>query len=600
MGAVHHPDGRDFLLLPAGAAMKRSAIILVFLALAGCSNLLAQLPYRDRADSIQAFFRTGAAGDNYFSALARIMSAGQRDEGIAMLRKLVMTKSTEVLERYRLSAVYLFASDFLPDSVASRMRYIWATVPVNLLYDEHDRVLYYSTLYLMTEKLGPAQSWFNGRSSADNHADAADFLRTWMADVTREGQQEFDSPTYGPLFIASMLLLHRFTADAEMRLRAETMTTWLLADYAHEYLGGWYGGAHAREELYSAMHPIESQFSALAWLYFGDGPQVYALEQLLASFCDYRPPEAVVELAVRKLKPFEAFEMKRSVDRLRNDSTRARLVPKYTYIDPTYMIGSIPGGVTQYREQHTWDATWPSLTEQSTIFTMQPYAEQDGLSDFFPHSPITCYRLVTMMDPYYATITKTVGGSPYERIFQHRNTVIALYDIPDIKRFPLCVGFMPKDVKSFDNDSLRTRWITMDAGDVYAAYYPFKPFVIYPEDIGQRLYSRDRRNGAIVQIVNRSEAGNYKDFVAKIRASKIDLRDFDDKRTVRYTTIKGDALSCTFDGSLSVNGKEQTFDTSKLFQSPWLDCTRGTGVLRIKTRKGTIVVDMNKPGVYPE
>ena len=573
-------------------------VVLLLFALTGPSH--AQIPFHARVDSIQHFFKSDAVGEDYFAAMTRILDSDLRETGIDMLWKLVLYKSTDVIERYRMTSVYLFTDTHLPDSVTSRMRYIWASVPVNPLYDEHDRVLYYTSLYLLTERLGENQSWFNGKSSAENHDDAESFLHAWMESVTEQGQQEFDSPTYGSLFITSTLLLHRFSRQPDMRKRAEIMTTWLLADYAHEYLGGYFGGAHAREDMYSAMQPIASDMSALAWLYFGDGPQMYSREQLLATFCDYRIPEEVVELAVNKLKPFEAIEMKRSADRIRNDSTRNRIIAKYTYVDPIYVVGSIRGDVTQFREQHTWDATWPSEKNESTVFTMQPYAEPEGLMDFLPHAPDRLKRLVSQMDPYFATITKTVGGSPYENIFQFRNTVIALYDIPDIMRFPSMIGFFPNDVATFEIDSLRSRWITINAGDVYIAYYPFQPFRIFPEDLGRRLYSGGGRNGAVIQIVGRNSIASFKEFQKRVKNTKVDLSALKTSGRVRYTTMFRDKLECSFQGPLLVNGKEQRFDQEMLFQSPLLHCVRGSGVLRIASRNGTLVLDMRKPGIFQE
>ena len=53
---------------------------------------------------------------------------------------------------------------------------------------------------------------------------------------------------------------------------------------------------------------------------------------------------------------------------------------------------------------------------------------------------------VVKSKPTYDSPDKILGGSPYEKIFQDQDTVIALYDIPAGVRFPHINGFFSKDL----------------------------------------------------------------------------------------------------------------------------------------------------------
>ncbi|MBL0177059.1 MAG: hypothetical protein IPP94_17690 [Ignavibacteria bacterium] len=577
---------------PPRAARIAALASLLTSMLLPYATATAQIPFKARIDSIQAFLRSPDAPPTYYSALERLRHDSTRAAGIAMFESVTRMPTSEIIDRFRLTAAWLFIRAALPDSLSARVKNAWYLLPTQPPSSEAERVCHHVSFLLAAEHFGLSQEWYNGRSTAENRRESAAFLRRWIKETTELGQQDFDSPTYGPLFINGMLLLARFTSDPDLRKQAELMVSWLLADAMHEYFGGQLGGAHSREDMNSAMQPLFSEMSAFAWLYFGDGPQMYTREQYLATLCSYRPPKEIVALAVDKFTPFEAWESKRSATRVRGDTAPWRIVAKYTYFDPLYVMGHLERGLVQPREQHSWDVTWSSDQTSTTLFTMQPYAEADGLAEFLPQPPETVLRAVSLVDPYYGTVTKTVGGSPFEDIFQYRNTVIALYDIPEIKRFPYLVGFLPSEVKTFEVDSVKTGWITIDAGDVYLAYYPLRQAVVRVEALGRRLFSRDRKNGAVVQAAGRNAVGSYADFKKRILASVPDTSGFFAKGRVRYTTIFKDKLDCAFGGKLTVNRKPLRPKPEMLFDSPWLSSKRGSGVLRITTPKGALVIDM--------
>ncbi len=572
----------------------RILLPLVFLFVCA-QGLDAQTDFSARRDSIRRFFTDSHIGSNYAAATARTLDTARRESGFAMLRELTSTVSSDIVERWRMTAVYVHTRDLLTDSLRERIQYIWERFPVRPLQGEHERVAYYTALYLAAHAFPEEATFFNGRSCGENADDARAFLLQWMKESTDHGQREFDSPTYGGIFLVSCLLLRDHGVGSEFRLRADLMAQWLLADFAHDHLNGSYCGAHGREHMMGAMQPISTEMSSMSWLYFGDGPQAYSREQLFAALSDFSPHPAIVELATVRRDPYESWERKRAAVRIRSGQRDSdEEVIRYTYMDPLYAIGSIPGGLVQPREQHSWDVTWISKNPENpaTLFVMQPWSDPDALLPFIPHDGEIAMRNVGMVDPYYGTVTKTVGGSPFEDVFQHRNTLIALYDIGTVSRFPVIAGFFPPVVDSMHVDSLESGWITIDAGDVYIGIYPLKPYRLVDGMFGKRFFSSEKRNGVVVQVAGRNIIGSFTDFMKKIHATRPDTTAFAQQRRVRYTTIFGDAMDFTFDGARSVNGSTPSMPAKRLFSSPRLTSESGSGVLTIHATRGDVHIDM--------
>src|ERR1700681_1555128 len=114
----------------------------------------------------------------------------------------------------------------------------------------------------------------------------------------------------------------------------------------------------------------------------------------------------------------------------------------------------------------------------------------------------------------YDSPDKFVGGSPYEQIFQDRDSVIVLYDIPPETRFPHINGFFSKDLAEVREDP--SGWIFMRGGDAFIACRPLRPYAWKPiEGGGAPLFSPDLKNGVVVQVAGASE---YQDIDAFRRA----------------------------------------------------------------------------------
>ena len=76
--------------------------------------------------------------------------------------------------------------------------------------------------------------------------------------------------------------------------------------------------------------------------------------------------------------------------------------------------------------------------------------------------------------PSYDSPDKILGASPYEKVFQDLDTVIALYDIAPGERFEHINGFFSKDLVNVTED--KSGWIFAQGGRAYLAYRPLAPY----------------------------------------------------------------------------------------------------------------------------
>ena len=275
-------------------------------------------------------------------------------------------------------------------------------------------------------------------------------------------------------------------------------------------LDGIYAGAHSRvydREVLEKWNVLSSDFG---WVLFGLGhplspPSSAILFYVLASA--YQPPEILQRIATDRSQPYTEYERKRTRNRWRFFDELHGPVYKTTYVRREYAVGSDQGGTLQPIQEHSWDVTW-SVPDprgvQNTLFTLNPHSSLHELQTYFTFPPDIGISGVVSSKKSYDSPDKFVGGSPYEKIFQDRDTIVALYDIPPDSRFPHINGFFSKDLSEVREDP--SGWIFARGGDALIACRPLRTYTWKPiEGGGRRLFSPYLKNGIVVQVAARSE-----------------------------------------------------------------------------------------------
>ena len=201
-----------------------------------------------------------------------------------------------------------------------------------------------------------------------------------------------------------------------------------------------------------------------------------------------------------------------------------------------------------------------------------------------------------------------VGCSPYEKVFQDLDTVIALYDIKPGERFEQVNGFFSKDLVDLTEDD--SGWIFARGGDTYLAYRPLAdyhwiPHLKYrrlPSDAGYKwardpsgskiLVSPHVKNGTIVQAASVSEFATFKDFQKAMIALPLEY-SLEPVPTVRLTTLRGKEVSFTYGEAPIVNGEPLDYSQWKLFGGTHLNAEIGGRKLTITHGRLQRVLDFN-------
>lgn len=451
---------------------------------------------------------------------------------------------------------------------------------------ENHWAMYYTSLYLMAQ-LCPGESgdkWYTGKSSAENMAEAKEYLLHWMDLATTIGQGEYDCTHYIGEYCIPMLYLATWAEDPAMRLRGRMMLDWILADFAVDTLDGLYIGAHARTneaQLFEKWNGLSSYF---AWLFFGNCPELpgyggWGLHfAAAAQVSDYQLPEVLYRIGTDRTKPYLSFERKRTRHRWRNSDVRNAPVYKTTYVTSDYALGCDQGGLLQPIQQHSWDLTWAVPDPRgvhNTLFSVHAYYSSDELQTYFTDLPDWMPEAVTQQGkPSYNKEDKFLGGSPYEQIYQNLDTLVALYDIPSGTHYEHINGFFSKDLARCEEDA--SGWIFVQGGNAYVAYRPLAPYEWRKlGDKGdRRLYSPHLKNGTLVQAASAREFPSWEAFKNAIKALPLTITLSPTPR-VAFTSLRGHRLVCAYGETPVVDGKPVDYASWKLFESPFLHADLG-------------------------
>jgi hypothetical protein len=603
------------------------AIILVLLI--GCFNGIgvAQVPARDeylrgvadRARFISSAYDTSTAA-SYAAVAARY--ANNRDIRMADSLFLVGLREPrgDMFWMFPVMGAYLHGKDKMSPAVRQAVRNAWKTYAPYRGDTENHWAMYHASLFLAAEQWPglPGTEWFNGKSSDENRIEAKEYLIHWIGITTTIGQGEFDSPDYFPEYAISMSLLADFAQDPDMKKRGAMMMDLLLADFGAEHLDGQYLGGFSRIYQPAVYRPLMSGASAFAYLYFGTGEPTQSSWVLLPALGSYRPPDIVYRIATDRSTPYLHKERKRVRNVIRFGPEKNPPVYKQTYVTADYGIGALQGGLLQPIQQHTWCVRYTYGRPYTTIFGLHPYWSSLELGMFFPEEIKPLIADVVASKGTYNNPDKWTGGSPFERTFQHNNTLLVLYDIAAGTMTEHIDGFFPRNLEQRIVDP--SGWILCKAGKTYVGWYPFQEYVwseerdtmepaksavgpaknnsVPPEHASGvqargnwRLRSHKLQNGYVIEVRSEKEIGSFDIFCTKLRAHIPRLTLIPGKVAADYVTLNGDRMQFAFPEDRTLNGKKVDLSTYKLFEGPFVNAEVGSQRITLTHGKAKRILD---------
>ena len=603
------------VILSAGALVARAGEGVVSLSDAEIARRFEERRQSVIASSIAAIDPADPTKGGHYDVAACLQRGVRKEAALARLGKILAVKADgNMFWMFPMVTLMMAGDQGLDAPARARIAELWRTYWPSRGDTENHWVLYYSSLYLAAQTYpgaGP-EKWFNGKSSAENMAEARSYLEHWMEVTTSFGQGEYDSPNYIEEYATGLGLLAGWAEDPAFRHRAHLMLDYIFYDYAVETLDGYYGGAHSRVYPRQIVAPGLTPSMALGWLLFGFGErQPNGTVQILA-LSGYTPPPILERIARDRAQPYVERELKRTRWRLRNAGPESfvvgdkRTIPvyKYSYVDQDFILGSTQGGLLQPIQQQTWSLLWrtdrSAATAANTFFGVQPYSSPLEGTMYFGGDWDTVTNLIARSKADYDTPDKLPSGSPFEQVYQHGAALVALYDIPPGTRFPLVTVFFSRDLTHTEEDA--SGWIFAQGGPAYIAYRPFAAGEWKPNDwtgllahgaggfistdfakwgMGHRCYvSPALKNGYVVQIAPARTFASYEAFKAAVRALPLKFSTTSLPEAT-FTTLDGTVIHARYGATPTVNGQSVDFAGWPLFESPFGHATRGSQKLEI-------------------
>jgi len=510
-------------------------------------------------------------------------------------------------------SVAFLGRDQLSPEAKKSIRDAWRKVMQVRGDTENHWAMYYMSLYLMSELYPdePADSWYSGKSSAENLAESREYLIHWMDLATTVGQGEFNPTHYIGEYAIPMMFLTAWAQDPAMRIRGQMKLDWILADLAENTLNGVLHGANARTDDTSVIERWNALASFFSWIAFGNTPPPAGYGGWGIYFAiaakGYDVPEVIYRIATDRDDDFLQRDLKRTRRRWRNSDVLMAPIYKQNYTRRDYAVGSYQGGLSDPIQAHVWDVTWAVPDPRgvhNTMFSMHPVSSGYDMQTYFTELPDQMTKGVTKEGKAsYDSPDKFLGCSRFEQVFQDLDTVIALYDIPAGTRFPHINGFFSKDLVNLTVDP--SGWIFAQGGRTYLAYRPLADYDLKPiariksswtgerADTGDKiLTSPHLQNGTIVQAASMDEFKTFADFQADIRALPLEFK-LAPVPTVKFTTLRGKAVACTYGAAPVVNGQPVDYTKWKLFEGPYLNAEKGSRQLTLTHGRLERVLDFN-------
>jgi hypothetical protein len=567
--------------------------------------------FEKRAAFVTSIYDT-AQSVGYYQAAVRYARGKDLATADKMLIELLRDPRGDMFWMIPAIGTYLHGKDNMSPEARAAMRNAWKTYAPYRGDTENHWCMYHASLFLAAEQWPnlPGSEWYNGKSSEENLRDAKEYLIHWMNISTTIGQGEFDSPDYFPEYAMPMILLSQYAKDPEMRTRGTMMTDYIFADFAVEHLDGQYIGGFSRIYQPAVYKPLLSGASAFAYLYFGTGEPTNSGWTVLPALSNYRLPEIIYSIALDRSKTYIHQERKRVRNVIRFGTEKNPPVYKYSYITKDYGIGSLQGGILQPIQQHTWGVRYTYGRPYTTIFGLHPYWSGTEVGMFFPEEVKTLIADVVASKGTYNNPDKWTGGSPFERTFQHKNTLIVLYDIAPGTTTEHIDGFFPRNLEERIVEP--SGWIACKAGDVYIGWYPLQEYEWKEEsdvsintlnDIGRpqlervketgnwRLRSHKPQNGYVIEVRSKDEIGSFAQFQAALNAHTPAATLQPGSVSVQYTTLGGDKMDFAFPEKRTLNGNAIDLSKTKLFEGPFINAEVGSEKMTMTYKNKKLVLD---------
>lgn len=413
-------------------------------------------------------------------------------------------------------------------------------------WSENHQILFHCCETLAGQ-LFPEEVFANDGRTGDAHRRSGEQrVLSWLRKRAAGGFREWDSNTYFEEDVLALTHLADLAGSDEVHEMATVVLDKLFFSLAVNSFQGVFGSTHGRSYAPFIKSGYEEATSGLGRMLWGMGVWNDKVLGTVSLACagNYRLPP-VIE-AIARDPAAEIWCRERHAGTLESWcdlDEGAWEINKVAYKTPDYMLASAQDympGQPGY-QQHIWQATFgPSAV---VFVTHPPCLSEDGA-----HRPNAWH-----------------GNVRLPRVAQHRDVLIALYDLGDDDWLNFTHAYFP--IPSFSSYYMQGGWAFAMIGEAYLALRASTGahVVLHGSHARRELRAAGPRTAWILQLGRKSQDGTFREFRDRVRKLKLDV----DGLHVSFDSLRGDSFEFGWDTPFMRNGAAVPLSGFPHYDSPY-------------------------------
>ncbi len=494
------------------------------------------------------------------------------------------------------------------------------------MWTENHQILNHSIEYLAGQTFPDKVFTNNGKTGQWHMEHGRTLLLEWIDLRARTGFSEWDSETYYPEDLASLLNLVDFAEDPEIAIRAAMLTDVILFDVAVDSFYGQLATSSGRITA-GSIRSADSSMTTIAALAWGQGKFTTTSNMgavALATSQKYEVPPVIQALALDI--PDEYLNYERHSFNIEDaptygmDITDINDTPRFWGMGAFTRPEVINLTIETADEWNLWhypdfkdlhdiakilqaingfklasrlldpDPNGVYMGEVNKVTYRTPDYMLSSAQSFRPgekgyqqhiwQATLSPYAVVFVNNPdslrsddkHRPSYWMANGRQP--RTGQYKNVLIALYDIPRYKSAPSPLearhyafthAYFPK--WAFDEVVEHDGWVFGRIGDGYVAIYSDQPYewVTVGPDADQEFVAPGYKNVWICQLGRASVDGSFGDFISAVRQAELSVSGLN----VLYDAPGIGELKFSWEGELTVSGQDIPLTDYSRFDNPY-------------------------------
>ena len=428
------------------------------------------------------------------------------------------------------------------------------------------------TSQILAGQLYPTRELDAGQSGQQVKERGERLALSWMYERATHGFRDWDSSDSSAKVLLALAHLVDLAENQDVQGLAALLMDKIFLSIALNSFQGSFGSTQGRAQTSAIQDARLEATSGITRLMWGTGIFNYRQWGTVGLACckRYLLPSTIEEIAGASQD--ELWNRERhaaQLDESDDGEPRSWQVNKVTYKTPDYMLCSAQDYYAGRKgnQEHIWQAT---LSPEAVVFVNHPgiMSEKDVQSPNF-------WR----------------GNRILPRVAQWQNVLVAIHNLPADDWLGFTHAYFP--VYAFDQYLLRDGWAFARKREGYLALTAAQGFELITR--GQSAYRELRSFGQcniwLCYMGREKLDGSFEEFQERVLKSQVSFEGL----RVNCKTLRGEALSFGWEGSLTIDGREQPLDGFKHYENPFCVVDLPASKIEVNSGSRSLVLEFSTP-----